>query len=195
MTRSGEQTVSWYRGPLAPGPVTRLFSQVPYANADQAVIYDKATGLFDQSYAVAWQIGRFLALADAAFSAALTNWRHQGQQLLAMLDQRQTLFHSYYPTVDLPDDVKTLVNTRLPRQIARNILRRIVAPRALSSDSISRPLIPIVDPSRLRDRTEQLAGLFSPQEIDDIFMSGAEPTTELRRRLFAQPKRSRGGNK
>ncbi|HLO75584.1 MAG TPA: hypothetical protein VK196_03920, partial [Magnetospirillum sp.] len=49
-TRSGEQTTSWYRGPLAPCP-TNPAAVEPALFSDALLRYDPGTGLFDTSYA------------------------------------------------------------------------------------------------------------------------------------------------
>jgi predicted aconitase with swiveling domain len=69
--RQGSRTVSWYRGPLVPVPdVARTVDKI-FVNADAALQYDKDTGLFDVSYAAAWQLGRLLALQAPEFAWAL----------------------------------------------------------------------------------------------------------------------------
>lgn len=73
--RSGEVTTSWFRGPLVAGPTARDRAYGPYRVSDHAVHYDPETGLFDHSYAGAWQIGRLLALSDGPFARALFEWR------------------------------------------------------------------------------------------------------------------------
>ncbi|MGA2501505.1 MAG: hypothetical protein ABSH20_27510, partial [Tepidisphaeraceae bacterium] len=80
-TRSGEQTTSWYRSPCVPIG-SSLDPNGPYEYSDQAVRYDSGpavgqpgTGLFDLSYAAAWQIGRLIALSDGTFAKALMDWR------------------------------------------------------------------------------------------------------------------------
>lgn len=75
-TRSGELTSSYYRGPMTPVP-TRKDSNGPYYFSDSAIQYDPETGLFNMAFAGAWQIGRLLALADAAFARALFDWRRK----------------------------------------------------------------------------------------------------------------------
>src|SRR5262249_17920935 len=80
----GEQTFAWYRGPLVPAPVVRT-RFAPITTSGAAVIYDQQSGLFDQSYAVAWETGRMLALADRSFATTLMGWRAQGQTLLTTL--------------------------------------------------------------------------------------------------------------
>ena len=73
--RVGEQATSWYHGPLAASPTMRDNSYGPYLFSDHAMYYDPATGIFDQGYAAAWQIGRLLALSDGAFASQLFAWR------------------------------------------------------------------------------------------------------------------------
>jgi hypothetical protein len=72
--RHGGETVSWYRGPLAPLAV-RAAVKTPVANPDEASRYDPQTGMFDVSYAAAWQLGRLLGLRSRAFATALCDWR------------------------------------------------------------------------------------------------------------------------
>ena len=72
-TRLGERTAAWYRGPLGPAPVTAN-PQPAYPAAAAALIYDPATGMFDASYAAAWEIGRLLTLANGPVAGSLGTW-------------------------------------------------------------------------------------------------------------------------
>jgi hypothetical protein len=93
-TQTGEQTFAWYRGPLSPvvstdflettGPGTADNPLVP-ENSSEAMIFDPATGLFDQSYAVAFQTGRSLALASLPFATNLLQWRRDAHALVGLL--------------------------------------------------------------------------------------------------------------
>ncbi|MFB6456393.1 hypothetical protein ACE38W_14065 [Chitinophaga sp. Hz27] len=74
--RQGEESTSWYRGPLIPSPTKRDLAYGPYHYSDHAIHYDPETGLFNHAYSTAWQTGRLLALSDAAFSGDLFNWRN-----------------------------------------------------------------------------------------------------------------------
>jgi hypothetical protein len=82
-TRQGDSTVSWYRGPFVPFdsqedvPVT---VNIPINSADAAVHYNPHTGMFDVSYAAAFQIGRMLALQNKHFATALYNWKRENTQ-------------------------------------------------------------------------------------------------------------------
>ncbi|HEY4281183.1 MAG TPA: hypothetical protein VGM91_23415 [Conexibacter sp.] len=76
-TRDGGQTVSWYRGPLLPGRVAGARLPASLSSSDAATSYDPATGMFDLSYAGAWQLGRLLAIQDKRFSTVLCDWRRE----------------------------------------------------------------------------------------------------------------------
>lgn len=71
-------TFGWYRGPLSPTRVAPLDAHVRlFRRADAALILDDATGIFDLSYAAAWQLGQLTALASP----------HVAQELRDYLDQ------------------------------------------------------------------------------------------------------------
>ncbi|MEM9595583.1 MAG: hypothetical protein AAGD06_15025, partial [Acidobacteriota bacterium] len=83
--RDGETSTTWYRGPATPSPTERDRTYGPYHSSDHALHYDPATGLFDDSYACAWQIGRLLALSDAGFAQQLFEWRRDYLRELARI--------------------------------------------------------------------------------------------------------------
>jgi hypothetical protein len=74
-TRDGSSTVSWYRGPLVPLAQPSPTIASPVESADQLLRYEPATGMFDATYAAAWQLGRLLGLQSRSFSVALYDWR------------------------------------------------------------------------------------------------------------------------
>ena len=71
--RTGDQTVSWYRGPLQPF-MTVDTAWPTFASSDAALRYDPKSGMFDVSYAAAWQLGRLLALQSRQVATALHNY-------------------------------------------------------------------------------------------------------------------------
>jgi hypothetical protein len=74
--RQGEKTVSWYRGPLVPLIYDKPKQvQEPVSCSDELLRYDPDTGLFDVTYAAAWQLGRLLALQNQSFALALNKTR------------------------------------------------------------------------------------------------------------------------
>lgn len=87
LLRDGGSTVSWYRGPLLPYG-THPFIQTPFGDADQLMRYDPGSGMFDVSYAAAWQLGRLLALNDRNFALAFFRWRaRHTSEALTQLEQ------------------------------------------------------------------------------------------------------------
>ncbi len=78
--RTGEQTVSWYRGPLAPYliPPNEIDPlELPIPSADSVNIFDPTTGMLNVSYGMAWTLGRMLALQQKSFSTGLYQWKKQ----------------------------------------------------------------------------------------------------------------------
>jgi hypothetical protein len=72
--RQGGRTVSFYRSPFVPLPVPPA-PVAYYSGPDAATAYDPQTGLFDVSYAAAWQLGQLLALRSASIASALYQWK------------------------------------------------------------------------------------------------------------------------
>lgn len=95
--RSGQTTLAWYRGPFAAattprslkvaGPDQPQNTLVPL-DASQAMRVDSATGVFDNSYAVAFEVGRTHALASRPFSVGLHRWRRGVNALIDLLLER-----------------------------------------------------------------------------------------------------------
>ncbi len=79
-TRQGDNTVSWYKGPFLPYAAAGVID-IPVNGPDTCTAYNPDTGMFDVSYAAAWQIGRLLALQNGNFATALYNWKRSNTQL------------------------------------------------------------------------------------------------------------------
>jgi hypothetical protein len=109
--RHGGQTLSWYRGPLAPLPVT-VDLPTPVPAPDAATRYNPQTGMFDISYSAAWQLGRLLALGSTTFAVALCDWR---SRLRAGAVTRAR--HAQYASV-LGDAFESVVGRRAARLAA-----------------------------------------------------------------------------
>jgi len=79
--RQGSKTFSWYHSPLMPGKNPTDNITLPISAADELVRYNPNNGIFDISYAAAWELGRLLALQNKGFSVSLYRWkRSQIQQ-------------------------------------------------------------------------------------------------------------------
>lgn len=52
------------------------------------MIYDKKYGVFNQSYASAWQIGRLMALSDSVFANKMMDFRRKSHRLIDVLSEK-----------------------------------------------------------------------------------------------------------
>ena len=86
--RQGNQSVSWYHGPLVPGSITQQTEiNLPVKAADDLTQYNPDIGMFDVSYSAAWELGRLIALQNKQFSINLYNWkRTHAQQVKCVED-------------------------------------------------------------------------------------------------------------
>ncbi|MEO1261715.1 MAG: hypothetical protein AAFZ15_23125 [Bacteroidota bacterium] len=73
--RNGDQSYSWYHGPLVPAAGTFQTLTAPVLHADALLEYHPSQGMFDISYAAAWQLGRLLSLRDKSFSVKLYHYK------------------------------------------------------------------------------------------------------------------------
>ena len=87
--RQGENTISWYRGPLVPLFYQKLDVYRYLPCADAALRYNYETGLLDATYAAAWQLGRLLALQNPHFAQSMYRCRNQERQKTKSQIQKQ----------------------------------------------------------------------------------------------------------
>ncbi|MFK3984341.1 hypothetical protein ACI2K4_28710 [Micromonospora sp. NPDC050397] len=95
--RQGGRSIGWYRGPLTVGAVDGGPVE-PVRTADALLRLHPDVGMFDVSYAAAWQLGRLLALRSTDISSSLFTWRRRRDA-----DAKQTVSEGYplaVPTVD-----------------------------------------------------------------------------------------------
>ncbi|ADB50991.1 hypothetical protein [Conexibacter woesei] len=85
--RFAGETVSWYRGPLTPFRVATGV-RAPISCPDEANRYNPQTGMFDVSYAAAWQLGQLLALQSSEYAIALYNWRRRIRTARAIAEEQ-----------------------------------------------------------------------------------------------------------
>ncbi len=92
-TRSGERTFGWYRGPLTPVLPAAVDRVATATTADALLAYDPAWGSFDVSLATAFETGRSLALADAAYVQHLIAFKRATHDLVDTLYHQETSSH------------------------------------------------------------------------------------------------------
>lgn len=75
-TRTGEETVSLYRGPFTPYDTAEDGIKIRDTfTADGQIVYDPENGMFDMSCAAAWQAGRLMTLQNKSMSVKIFKWR------------------------------------------------------------------------------------------------------------------------
>jgi hypothetical protein len=105
--RQGDKTVSWYHSPLSTGQSQdNLTAPVPIA--DQLMRYDPNTGMFDVSYAMAWQLGRMLTLQNQPLAVEIFNWKRSKAQDLHQI-QQQVLHLPFQSTTETNGDLSTAI--------------------------------------------------------------------------------------
>lgn len=105
--RQGDKTVSWYHSPLSTGQSQdNLTAPVPIA--DQLMRYDPNTGMFDVSYAMAWQLGRMLTLQNQPLAVEIFNWKRSKAQDLHQI-QQQVLHLPFQATTETNGDLPTAI--------------------------------------------------------------------------------------
>lgn len=177
-TRLGERTTGWYRGPCLPVQMERNV-QPMYPSAEAALVYDPATGMFDVSYAVAWQTGRLLALADRQFAIALLRWVRHHHSLAQLLQERLDLFREY-DHLDLPADLAGLLAPGAPRAAGARFLARALAPRLGARAGDRAPMLgPPGDPSGLLGHVGRLPGLVAPDAVERLLAAGDDPVAAV----------------
>ena len=73
--RQGNKSISWYHGPFVPGFNASNDFTLPIRSADDLVYFNKTYGVFDVSYAAAWELGRLLVLQNNRIATSLFHWK------------------------------------------------------------------------------------------------------------------------
>ena len=100
------ETFAWYRGPCAPVP-RKEFKSGDVHHPDAALVFDAETGIFDVSYAAAWELGRLLALASPAFSGGLRAFVESAQNAAEVARQIDQFVADHRSLIATPGAVPT----------------------------------------------------------------------------------------
>ncbi|WP_155857226.1 hypothetical protein AB9D59_16280 [Blautia producta] len=103
LTRSGEATYSLYRSPLIPY-ANKPLDAASRVTADGYMIYDPQTGVFDVSYAAAFQLGRLISLGSRAEGEAVSNLRKRTK-----IKAHKNLLRANIQTLDVKELCKKMV--------------------------------------------------------------------------------------
>jgi len=125
--REGDQIFSWYRGPLIPyqiGLVLNGQSNPVFRCADELLRYNPESGLFDTTYAAAFQLGRLMALQSEAFLTSLRTYLHQVKGQAFRLANRTVLVESDRTPLELPETNQNLLRNGVVLDATINWLAR-----------------------------------------------------------------------
>jgi hypothetical protein len=86
---------------------------IPVNGPDTCTAYNPDTGMFDVSYAAAWQIGRLLALQNGNFATALYNWKRSNTQLAIAAFEEEIIKKTLREIVDEEEKQPEPEETRL----------------------------------------------------------------------------------
>lgn len=189
-TRLGEQTFGWYRGPFSPVPVADFISSTqqtgpdpagwqPFGTASSALIYDKTCGVFNVSYAVAWETGRLMALADPHFGQELMKWQRAGHRLMDLIFERVAQIPSlsaFEPANLNPANEKELLDLIEPYAVTDDFMAYLVTqfsaqlapgPNGQPGDSPDPPLPPYPDVPSPVSNPQSIADLLTQPNVQD----------------------------
>ncbi|MFI9534341.1 hypothetical protein ACIG56_13965 [Nocardia fusca] len=199
LTAEGEQTLAWYRGPLIPVPPPPLPPGLPpftrasdsgnhrtradaapvLGTPDGLLIYDPQWGVFDLTYAVAWTMGRLLALSHAPARAAQKAFRRKARTAFAAAVTRLTTLPEISgldprtlttaAAIAHPRPATDRLHTLLADGLARRLTRRRDRPGAGST--------PRAAPSAAPTRAHRLRTVLERGEVHEaLARSSADET-------------------
>ncbi len=172
--RDGEQTASWYRGPLVP---LKVDVKKPEAkeNADALYKYNPDNGLFDISYAAAWQIGRLLALKNKNFAIALFQWR-RGNNQKAAFNNMMNILKVKLPNIVAHDEERiNMIGGSLLHELTLNYMQNDLGQKMRPGAKDNTGLLgKYGDPAGLIKHGSKYPGLLSIEALEKIVASGSD---------------------
>ncbi|WP_424094385.1 hypothetical protein [Moorena producens] len=121
--RQGGKTFSWYHSPLITGNNPTNNITLPIRAADELVRYNPNNGMFDISYAAAWELGRLLALQSKNFSISLYHWKRSHRHGQIIQDTESHLPFYNQSNTELPDAIASwFTNLSLLKGVPFNYL-------------------------------------------------------------------------
>ena len=186
-TRNGEKTMAWYRGPLIPvinkySP--KLEDEDVFFSGEASMIYDDKRGLFELSQAVAWQIGRLLALNDAHFANHLLDWKKLVNRKIDELLKRQEIVARTATHLD-EQEADTLELEKIQQLMSEDFANELFSNNLLEQLAIAQEFFQKMEvPTLLEMELESLPGIIAKKTYQDIIEAGKNPEEGLLEAVF-----------
>ena len=148
-TRAGDRSFAWCHGALVPHPVPGIAAGTYFASAAVATIYDSQSGVFDLTYAAAWEAGRLLALHDRAYGTAQQRARKAMRKTVNLGRQR-----GLWSGPQVAIQAEAVGEALAPQQVSSSFARWLTAtgggllrqgaPATAAMDRFSTPSAPVL---------------------------------------------------
>ncbi len=119
--QQGEQTTAFYRSPLVPMIIENQNLEANFS-AESAMIYDKNSGIFDVSYAIAWQTGRLLALSNSYFSQNLLKWKRTANTFLDTFFAKQHFYKNILSIINTNENTNLTLDDLMSKNNSNHLL-------------------------------------------------------------------------
>jgi hypothetical protein len=199
LSREGEPSSAWFRGPLAPAAVPRAEPAAPGDPPPMAHHADQLRrvtpdGQEDLGYAAAFEIGRLLALSQPGVAGALARWRAEAygaarvQQVVS--DAMSTLPEPVATGLDAADPLTDPALATRPRTLGGRASRALAGVLGADPAAAFGPTRPVADPGNAAGplaavHAQGTAGLLTGLAVPGV-AAGSDPATLLNQ-LSAAP--------
>ncbi len=192
LSREGEPSSAWFRGPLAPAAVPRAEPPAPgdpppiahHADQLRRVTPD---GQEDLGYAAAFEIGRLLALSQPGVVGALARWRAEAygaarvQQVVS--DAMSSLPGPVATGLDAADPLTDPALATRPRTLGARASRALAGVLGADPATAFGPARPVADPGNAAGplaavHAQGTAGLLTGLAVPGV-AAGSDPATLL----------------
>ena len=192
LSREGEPSSAWFRGPLAPAAVPRAEPPAPGDPPPMAHHADQLRrvtpdGQEDLGYAAAFEIGRLLALSQPGVAGALARWRAEAygaarvQQVVS--DAMSSLPGPVATGLDTADPLTDPALATRPRTLGARASRALAGVLGADPAAAFGPARPVADPGNAAGplaavHAQGPAGLLTGLAVPGV-AAGSDPATLL----------------
>jgi len=184
--RSGEKTVAWYRGPFTAVQLQVNSDILPFFSPEAALIYDQKTGMFDASYAAAWQLGRLLALSDRSFAIGMLRWRQQQKVEMREFLGYKNSSDEVLNLLEMPKEELQLLPAEELQTRIKNVFGEKLAGLFHTEAAQALPPIMVRDRTGVLHRKEQLPGVLTPTELMEAVTNEQSFFAALHSKIFEE---------